>query len=324
VSETLASAVERFLASRRALGRKYRSEESELRLLVRFAGERRAGRLDELTPALLEEFLASRPRSRPRSFNHLLGVVACLMDWAVAQELLAASPLRTRRRRVTSVRVPFLFDPAQARRLLDAAGALPDNSRAAQRGPTYRTIFALCYGLGLRAGEACGLRLGDVDVQRSLLVVVGGKFGKSRLVPYGPRIASLAGEQLQRRQAAAAHDAGAPLFTFDGRRCVSPGTASQVFHRLVTDLELPVPDGVSPPCLHSLRHSFAVSTLLRWYRQGLDPSSRLHQLSTFMGHVDPASTAVYLTITPALLEEASRRFEAFAAPAWAAGRETAR
>jgi integrase len=71
------------------------------------------------------------------------------------------------------------------------------------------------------------------------------------------------------------------------------------------------------------RHSFAVSTLLRWYRQGLDPSSRLHQLSTFMGHVDPASTAVYLTITPALLQEASRRFEAFAAPAWAAGRETA-
>ena len=29
-----------------------------------------------------------------------------------------------------------------------------------------------------------------------------------------------------------------------------------------------------------------------------------------MGHVDPVSTAVYLTITPALLEEASRRFEA--------------
>jgi len=177
MSETLASAVELFLASRRALGRKYRSEESELRLLLRFAGERGAGRLDQLTPALLEEFLASRPRSRPRSFNHLLGVVACLMDWAVAQELLAASPLRARRRRVTSVRVPFLFDPAQVRLLLDAAGALPDNSRAAQRGPTYRTIFALCYGLGLRAGEACGLRLGDVDVRRSLLVVVGGKFG---------------------------------------------------------------------------------------------------------------------------------------------------
>jgi hypothetical protein len=54
--------------------------------------------------------------------------------------------------------------------------------------------------------------------------------------------------------------------------------------------------------------------LLRWYREGLDPAARLFQLSTFMGHVSPLSTAVYLTITPHLLEEANRRFETFAAP----------
>jgi hypothetical protein len=36
-----------------------------------------------------------------------------------------------------------------------------------------------------------------------------------------------------------------------------------------------------------------------------------------MGHVDPKSTAVYLQITPRLLTEANRRFEAFAEPAWA-------
>lgn len=56
--------------------------------------------------------------------------------------------------------------------------------------------------------------------------------------------------------------------------------------------------------------------LLRWYREGLDPSTRLCQLSTFMGHVAPTSTAVYLTITPELIAEANRRFEAFAEPAW--------
>jgi integrase len=316
MSESLAAVVCRFLTHRRALGRKYHSEERELRLLVRFAEERRISRLDQLTAALLEEFFASRPRSRPRSFNHLLGVVRCLMEWAVAQELLAASPLRTGRRRVTSARVPFLFDAAQARRLLGAAAALPDNSRASQRGPTYRTIFALCYGLGLRAGEACRLRLGDIDADRELLVVVGGKFGKSRLVPHGPRIARLVAAQVERRLADGASDADAPLFSFDGHRSVHPCTASQVFHRLIAALELPVPDGVSPPRLHDLRHSFAVGCVLRWYREGLDPASRLHQLSTFMGHVDPTSTAVYLTITPALLEEANRRFEAFAEQAW--------
>ena len=48
-----------------------------------------------------------------------------------------------------------------------------------------------------------------------------------------------------------------------------------MFHHLVTALDLPVPDGVSPPRLHDLRHSFAVGCLLRWYRDGLDPSTRL-------------------------------------------------
>jgi integrase len=316
VNEDLALVVGSFITHRRALGRKYLTEEATLRLVLRFAAERHVYALGQLTPKLLEEFLGSRPRSRPRSFNHLVGVVSGFLDWAVAQELIEASPLRAQRRRTTSVRVPFLFDPAQARRLLDAAAALPDNPRAAQRGPTYRTIFSLCYGLGLRAGEACRLRLSDVDAERDVLIVVGGKFGKARLVPHGPITAALVAAQVGRRRAAGASGPDDPLFSFGGGRNVHPGTASQVFHRLVMSLELPVPDGVSPPCLHSLRHSFAVGCLLRWYHQGLDPASRLHQLSTFMGHVDPVSTAVYLTITPALLDEANRRFEASAAPVW--------
>jgi integrase len=318
VSENLQTTVERFLEHKRALGRKYHSEEHELRLLIRFAHEHRAHRLDQLTPALIQDFLTSRPRSRPRSFNHLLGVVTGLLDWAVTHELLEASPLRARRRRVTATRIPFLFDAAQARRLLAAAAMLPDNPRARGRGPTYRTIFALCYGLGLRAGEACNLRLHDIDTDRRLLVVRGGKFGKSRLLPHGPRIAELVGNQLRRRQAdSRAARPDAPLFSFNGHSRVDPGTASRTFHRLVATLDLTVHDGVSPPTLHSLRHSFAVGCLLRWYREGLDPSARLHHLSTFMGHVDPTSTAVYLTITPQLLDEANRRFEAFAEPAWA-------
>jgi len=317
VTPAIEPVVQRFLEYKRALGRKYHSEEHELRLLVRFLEQRGVTALDQITPALLEDFLASRPRTHPRSFNHLLGVVRCLLDWAVSQQLLAVSPLRTRRRRSTSWRIPFVFDTDQARQLLRAAASLPDRSRAPQRGATYRTIFALCYGLGLRAGEACGLRLGDIDFDRAALVVRGGKFGKSRLVPFGPHIGELLAEQVERRRAAGpALDAGAPLFTFDGRRCVHPCTASQTFHHLVATLNLPVADGVSPPRLHDLRHSFAVGRLLRWYREGADPSTHLHQLSTFLGHVNPASTAVYLRMTLELLDEANRRFEAFARPVW--------
>ncbi len=317
MSEKLVAAAERFVEHRRALGRKYISEDHELRLLARFAEAHGIRDLDQLTAVSLETFLGSRPRRRPRSFNHLLGVIRCFLDWAVIQELLALSPLEVRRRRVTAGRLPFIFDVVQARRLLAAASALPDNSRAQQRGPTYRVIFGLCYGLGLRAGEVCGLRLGDVDSDRSLLVVRGGKFGKSRLVPYGPRIAELLGGQVKRRRTASPEsDANAPLFPFDGRRCMHPGTASQVFHTLVRTLGLTTPDGVSPPRLHDLRHSFAVGCLLRWYGEGSDPASKLNQLSTFMGHVDPTSTAVYLSITPGLLSQANRRFEAFAETTW--------
>jgi integrase len=312
MSAELATAVADFLAHKRALGRKYRTEEATLRLLIAFADAQGAAPLDELTPAMVDAFVASRPRPRPRSFNHLVGNLGCFFDWSVAQQLLDVSPLRATRRRETSRRLPFIFDTSQARQLLQAAASLPDNSRAQGRGVTYQTVFGLCYGLGLRAGEACGLRLSDIDAQRQLLVVRGGKFGKSRLVPHGPRIAELIGQQVRRRSAQ-----DGPLFSFDGKRCLNPMTASQVFHRLVVELDFPIPEGVSPPRLHDLRHSFAVGCLLRWYREGVDLSARLYRLSTFMGHVDPASTAIYLNVTPELLTEANRRFEAFAAASWA-------
>jgi len=308
--------VSRFVDHKRAVGRKYESEEAALRMLVRFAEERDAGQLEQLTPALLDDFLASRSRPRPRGFNHLLGVVRRLLDWAVARELLEVSPLRTRPRRETARRIPFLFDTTQARQLLDAAAALPDCTQAPLRGATYRTIFALCYGLGLRVGEASALRVGDIDRSRSLLVVTRGKLGKSRLVPHGPRIGELVAQQLQRRSDGVRLDDDAPLFTFDGRRSVHPRSVSVTFHRLALALGFTAPAGVSPPVLHSLRHSFAVGCLLRFYRQGLDPAAQLQRLSTFMGHVDPVSTAVYLTITAQLMDEANRRYEAFAEPVW--------
>lgn len=317
IPATVDAAVKRFLEHKRSLGRKYQSEENELRLFLRFLEQRGRMALDEITPALLEDFLASRPRSRPRSFNHLRGVVACMLDWAVSQQLLEESPLRTRRRRATTWRIPFVFDTVQARQLLDAAAGLPDHPRARQRGPTYRCIFAVCYGLGLRVGEACGLRLGDVNQEHDILSVRGGKFGKSRLVPFGPRIGELLSQQVRHRQKTSqTKDPCAPLFTLNGCTPVRPGTVSRTFRHLASRLDLPLGDGVSPPRLHDLRHSFAVGRLLRWYREGIDPSTRLHQLSTFLGHVDPSSTAVYLKMTPELLEEANCRFELFAQPAW--------
>src|SRR5207244_12616596 len=100
MSENLAAAAERFVKHRRALGRKYISEEHELRLLVRFAETQGIRDLDQLTAVSLETFLASRRRDRPRSVNHLLAVIRGFLDWTVIQELQAVSPLELGRRRV--------------------------------------------------------------------------------------------------------------------------------------------------------------------------------------------------------------------------------
>ncbi len=309
----LAESIQAFLAHKRALARRYDVEEKTLRLLDRYLVERKLSAVEHITPDVIDAFLASRPRQRPRSYNHLLGVVARLFQWLVRQGLLTHSPLRAKPRRQTSQRLPFLFDQNSARRLLELAGSLPDNPRALLRGATYRLIFILLYGLGLRVGEVARLRRSDLDLDRKLLEIRLTKFSKNRLVPFGPRIAAQLQEYLQTCEQYRGRLApDAPVFSFLAGRGLNPGTISQTFHGLVPRLGLHIPPGTSPPRVHDLRHSFAVGTLLRWYRAGLNPGTRLLQLSTFLGHVDPTSTATYLTITHTLLQEANRRFEAFA------------
>jgi site-specific recombinase XerD len=307
----LASSIERFLAYKRALGCRFAVEEKTLKLLDRYLVRQGISSLEQITPQLLEAFLASRPRKRARSYNHLLTTIGRLLTWLVGQGVLPQSPLRARAKRVTDQRRPFIFDCAAARQLLAVASSLEDNPRAPLRGLTYRSIFALLYGLGLRVGEVTRLRLSDLDFQRGLLVIRETKFYKSRLVPFGPRMGTLLQAFLQARGSAAlAHDA--PVFSFVGGQPISPGTISQTFHALLPKLNLNIPAGAASPRLHDLRHAFAVGRLLRWYRSGVDPQAGLLRLATFLGHVDPASTAVYLTISDDLLAEANRRFEEFA------------
>jgi site-specific recombinase XerD len=275
----LAEPIRQFLAAKRALNRRFDTEEKALRLFDRHLVDRGVAGLSDVTPAVIEAFVTSRPRKRPRSYNHLLGVLRRLFDWMNGQGLLDVSPLRLRSRRV------------------------------------YATIFAVLYGLGLRVGEVARLTVADVDLARNLLVVRGTKFGKSRLVPFGPQMAARLTAYLDlRRQQTGALPPDAPVFSFTAGRSIHPGTISQTFHALVPRLDLTMAAGVAPPRVHDLRHSFAVGTLLRWYREGSDPAARLLHLSTFLGHVNPASTSVYLTITAELLEAAGDRFGRYAAP----------
>ena len=307
----LAGPIRHFVDYKRALNRKYRPEAAALRLFDRYLCEREITGWDSIDSILIERFLQSRPRTRPRSYNHLLGVVRRFFDWAVLQRFIVNNPVQAKPRRNTGKHIPYLFNLNDAKRLLDVVRTLPDRSRALHRALTYETIFALLYGLGLRVGEAARLRLGDVEFQRNTLFIRETKFSKNRIVPLGPKLAARLHRYVEERHGEG-HDAGTPLFSFTKRGCISEGTISQTFHALVPKLGLRLAPGMSLPRAHDLRHAFAVGTLLRWYRQGIDPNCRLIHLSTFLGHVDPNSTAVYLTITDELFREADRRFRAFA------------
>jgi integrase len=81
-----------------------------------------------------------------------------------------------------------------------------------------------------------------------------------------------------------------------------------MFARLVEAAGLDPRTG-PPPRVHDLRHSFAVATLLDWYRDGADIDARMPLLSAYLGHVSPVSTYWYLQATPELLAVAARRLE---------------
>jgi integrase len=63
------------------------------------------------------------------------------------------------------------------------------------------------------------------------------------------------------------------------------------------------------PRIHDLRHTFAVRTIIGWYRKGLDPDREMIKLSTYLGHAKPEHTYWYIEAVPELLQLASKRAE---------------
>jgi integrase/recombinase XerD len=80
----------------------------------------------------------------------------------------------------------------------------------------------------------------------------------------------------------------------------------RVFARLVRFVGLTPRSPRGRPRRHDPRHSFAVRTLLDWHGAGGDVQAQLPSPSTYMGHVNPASTYCYLTAAPELLALAAR------------------
>lgn len=309
----LADSIVQFLQHKRALCKKYSSEESALRALDRYLLCVGLQTIKEIDSEVLDQFFRSVGSTHPNTYNYRLGVIRRLFEWMVTQDRLPASPLRAKKRRVNQTAAPFIFKHDDIKRLLAAASELRDTSNAHRRAATWQMMIMLGYGLGLRVGEICNLRVGDIDLKQNLLLIANAKFGKSRYVPMGPKLAEQLGKYVAGSKNKNETD---PVFRWrDDRRALHPCNTWRVFRHLVLSLGLRARPGQREPRFHDLRHSFAVNSLLRFYQEGKDPSQHLLALSTFLGHSELQHTAVYLTITDELLKEANGRFQRFALPA---------
>jgi integrase/recombinase XerD len=209
--------------------------------------------------------------------------------------------------------VPYIYSREELRRLLDA---IPSHRpcRTQIEPQTFRAILLLLYGTGLRASEALNLSVADVDLLNAILTVRDTKFFKSRLVPIGRHLTRVLTEYAE-CQAVAHSSADHDRYFFRGRRGtpVHLNTLECAFRRLRTHAQvLRFDDARYQPRLHDLRHTFAVHRMTEWYRQGADVQRLLYDLSVYLGHAHLASTQVYLTMTPELLQQAGTRFEQYA------------
>ncbi len=219
-------------------------------------------------------------------------------------ECYVPEPMLQRQRRPS--RIPHLYTEKEIKSMLQAARELAPTGSL--RPKTYFTLFGLLYTTGLRCSEAFGLNLSHVDLQQNLLFIHKGKFGKSRWVPVSPSTSEVLERYLNERRRVAPAVPEDPFFlTRTGRRLYHTNV-DLAFRQVLKRCGLRGGKGCPGPRLHDLRHAFACTRLLTWYRQGQDVNALLPALATFLGHVKVTSTQVYLRATAELLQEANQRF----------------
>ena len=175
--------------------------------------------------------------------------------------------VRFRQRR----RPPFIYSAADITALMSAARrTIPTPLRAA----TVETIIGLLATTGMRVGEATGFQRGDLDTAEGVITLRHSKFGKSRLVPLHASTLAALGSYAQMRDRVLPRPASTTFFVSTAGTRLFDADFGKAFRRLlqVTGVGAGAPHR---PRVHDMRHSFAVHTLVRWYRAGEDVGSLL-------------------------------------------------
>ena len=145
-----------------------------------------------------------------------------------------------------------------------------------------KTMLELMYATGVRSSELVNLQYGDIDLNRSLIKVMG-KGGKERMIPFGDDALSSLIEYIDfRRKNNLSLNSREFFISQQGKKI----TRQAFWHRIKTYLKVTgLSLDISP---HTLRHAFATHLL----NNGAD----LRSLQMLLGHSDLSTTQIYTHI----------------------------
>jgi integrase len=304
---TLSQRLDDYLAVRRALGFDLSFAERVLRRFTEFTDHKGA---DHITVELFLRWKDAFGAADNNTWSARLSMVRVFARWLLAHDARTEVPprglLAGKQRRAR----PYIYSDAEIAAIVTYATKLP--SRYGLRGWTCSTLFGLIAASGLRVNEALGLDDADVDLDEGVITVRRGKNGKARFVP----IAASTGDRLRRYRAERMRLLGARTGAFfridDGRRptdCFARYNFALVCQEIgLRERQRFFRHGRGSR-IHDLRHTFAVRTIMGWYRKGLDPDREMLKLSTYLGHSGPDNTYWYIEAVPELLKLASKRAE---------------
>jgi integrase/recombinase XerD len=298
-----------YLELRRGLGFDLGRCESRLRNLIAYMERKRTGHIT--IPLVLDFILSPRGRSANTQYGYLSAIrgFARYLSGIDAKTEIPPAGLVRRDPRPE----PYIYSEMEVRRLLEAVRMTPAIGRYALKPWTLHCLIGLLAVTGMRAGEAIALKPEDIDWEKGILTVGRAKYQKSRLIPLHRSTVRQLRAYARRRDQFFAECGQRPrvnrffVTTYGGAF-----TSSEIghdFRRVTRRLGLRKADARRGPRVHDLRHRFAVSTLLRWYRENRRIDPLLPVLSTYLGHVFITGTYWYLTCTPELMEAAGARLE---------------
>jgi integrase/recombinase XerD len=302
----LAPFMDRFLQEKHACGYRYHEPTRILRRLDDFLF-REGLRSCELPRSITQNWLAKKAHESSRTQQQRIMVVRQFSRFLCRLGYCAYVPDSTLAPREQSSFAPRILTHEEVRKLLQAVDALEPTARSPLRHLIMPEVFRLLYGCGFRLGEVLHLRVRDIDLNQGIVTVRQGKFRKDRLVP-------LAVSLMNRLRKYAASFGNRPLdATFfpapdGGPFCLR--TVYGLFRKLLLQCGIPHAGRGTGPRIHDLRHTFAVHTLLRWYRDGEDLDTKLPLLATYLGHQHLSATQRYLHLTAELFPEITARVDA--------------